>query len=259
MKRLRVTRLQAGIVCLMIAIAVISRLDCAQGAPMKDTTAQPEPEARVLLDFFKTWNFDQQSNGEVPAGFSAFTVGSEGSPMWIVQNDPDAPSTPNLLRPSAACATQNCFDVLLVDAVRYEYLDLLVRIRLTRTSPESSGAAGVVFGARDRGNFYAVTVDASGHHLEVLRVQDGKPTSLASTDMTLKKVVWHLLRIRRSTISKEYIEVVFDGMQALSVEDNTFGTGQIGLVTRGPAAVDFDTLTAAPLYSQKPLSGPAAY
>jgi hypothetical protein len=60
-------------------------------------------------------------------------------------------------------------------------------------------------------------------------------------------------------MSKEYIEVFFDGAQIFSVEDRTFETGRIGLIARGAATVEFDNLTAAPLYSQKPLSGPAAY
>ena len=68
------------------------------------------------------------------------------------------------------------------------------------------------------------------------------------------------MRVRRNTIiSKEYIEVFFDGQQVFSVEDRTFRTGQIGLMARGTSAVAFDNLSTAPLYSQKPLSSPAPY
>ena len=89
---------------------------------------------------------------------------------------------------------------------------------------------------------------------------EGKATLLAHSTVTSKQVVWHLLRVRRNTImSKEYIEVFFDGAQIFSVEDKTFGVGRIGLITLGAATAEFDNLTAAPLYSQKPLSGPAAY
>jgi hypothetical protein len=105
-----------------------------------------------------------------------------------------------------------------------------------------------------------VTANLAGKDIEVTRVQDGKATTLAHAELAPKKVAWHLLRVRRNTIiSKEYIEVFLDGLQVFSVEDKTFGTGQIGLVTRGSAMAEFDNFTAAPLYSQKPLSGPAAY
>jgi hypothetical protein len=118
----------------------------------------------------------------------------------------------------------------------------------------------LVFAVRDHQNYYAVTVDLSGKEMQVLRVQEGKATALAHGTVTPKQVVWHLLRVRRNTImSQEYIEVFFDGAQIFSVEDKTFGTGQIGLITRGAATAEFDNLTAAPLYSQKPISGPAAY
>ena len=71
---------------------------------------------------------------------------------------------------------------------------------------------------------------------------------------------WHALRVRRNTIiSKEYIEVFFDGVHVLSIEEKTISPGQIGLLTGGAATVAFDNLNAAPLYSQKPLSPPAAY
>jgi hypothetical protein len=258
----RATVLRCGVVCVVIAIAVSGILGCARialaGEPMAAT--QMPSESRVPFDLFKTWNFDKEKAEQTPADFSSFSVGGAGSPMWVVASDPSAQTPPNLLKQSAPCSAEDCFQVLLVDALQYEYLDLIVRIRLADASGRSNGSAGVVFGARDHRNYYAVTVDPSGKDMQVVRVQDGKATTLAHAEIPSKKIAWHLLRVRRNTIiSKEYIEVFFDGLQVFSVEDKTFGTGQIGLVTRGPATAEFDNLTAAPLYSQKPLSGPAAY
>ncbi len=262
MKPVRATVFRCGVVCVVITMAVSGVLGYARialaGEPM--AAAQPPSESRVPFDLFKTWNFDKERAEQTPAGFSSSRVGSAGGPMWVVAQDPSAQTPPNLLKPSAPCSAEDCFQVLLVDALKYEYLDLIVRIRLADTSGRSNGSAGVVFGARDHQNYYAVTVDPSGKDMQVTRVQDGKATTLAHAEIPPKKVAWHLLRIRRNTIiSKEYIEVFFDGLQVFSVEDKTFGTGQIGLVTRGPATAEFDNLTAAPLYSQKPISGPAAY
>lgn len=245
----------------VMTIAVSGMLGCARVALAAESVVatQPPSEFQVPVDLFKTWNFDKDSVEQMPAGFSSFSVGSEGAPMWVVAQDPSARTPPHILKQSAPCSGE-CFQVLVVDALQYDYLDLIVRIRLADTSGRSNGSAGVVFGVRDRQNYYAVTVDQSGKDMQVIRMQDGKATTLAQAEIAPKQVVWHLLRIRRNTIlSKEYIEVFFDGLQVFSVEDKTFGTGQIGLVTRGPATAEFDNLTAAPLYSQKPLSGPAAY
>jgi hypothetical protein len=262
MKPLCVTVVRRGAVCVMITMVVFGVLGCSgiarAGEPVVAT--QPPSESRVPVDLFKTWNFDKEKTERTPAGFSSFSVGGSGAPLWMVAQDPSAQTPPNLLTQSAPCTMDDCSEVLLVDALEYEYLDLIVRIRLVETSGRSNGSAGVVFGARDHRNYYAVTVDPSGKKMQVARVQDGKATTLAHAEIPPKQVAWHLLRVRRNTIiSKEYIEVFFDGLQVFSVEDNTFGIGQIGLVTRGPATAEFDNLTAAPLYSQKPLSGPAAY
>ena len=262
MKPLRATVLRYGVLCVGITMAVSGVLGytgmALAGEPMAAT--QPPSESRVPFDLFKTWNFDKERAEQTPAGFSSLSVGSEGAPIWVVEQNPTAQTPPNLLKQSAPCSSEDCVRVLLVDALQYEYLDLIVRIRLADTSGRSNGSAGMVFGARDHQNYYAVTVDPSGKHMEVGLVQGGKITTLAQAEIPPKKVAWHLLRVRRNTIiSKEYIEVFFDGLQVFSVEDKTFGTGQIGLVTRGSATAEFDNLTAAPLYSQKPLSGPAAY
>lgn len=261
MKPLRATVFRWGAVCLVITLVVSSGQGYAQIARAGESMVATQPsESRVPFDLFKTWNFDRDKAEQTPAGFSSFSVGNGDAPLWVVAQDPNAQSPPNLLRQSASCRSEDCHQLLLVDALQYEYLDLIVRVRLADTSDGSRGSAGVVFGARDHQNYYAVTVNPSGKEMEVACVQEGKVTRLAHAEIPPKKVAWHLLRVRRNTIiSKEYIEVFFDGLQVFSVEDKTFGAGQIGLLTWGPATAEFDNLTAAPLYSQKPLSGPAAY
>lgn len=78
--------------------------------------------------------------------------------------------------------------------------------------------------------------------------------------LKVKPVEWHTLRVQRNTIiSKDFVETFFDGRLALSVEDQTLGVGQIGLMVRGEIAARFDNFNAAPLYSSRPLSAPAAY
>ncbi|HWC51907.1 MAG TPA: hypothetical protein VG453_09465, partial [Nitrospira sp.] len=75
-----------------------------------------------------------------------------------------------------------------------------------------------------------------------------------------KPVDWHSLRMNRDTIiSKDVIEVFFDGRLMLSVQDQTLGLGEVGLVVRGQSPLHFDSLHAVPLFSQRPVSNPAAY
>ena len=215
----------------------------------------------MAQDLFKLWNFDTQAAGETPAGFSSHTVGAGLAGLWTVQPDAGAPTFPNILMQGAPCPVKECVQVLLVDELVYEYPDVTVRLRLTEAATGvSKGWAGLALGARDARSFYAVVVDLSVKVAEVIRLIEGSATVIGRAPVKQSKTPWHHLRARRHTIiSKEYLEVAFDGEIVLSVEDKTLGAGQIGLVTKGDAMVAFDNLHAAPLYSQKPLSPPAAY
>jgi len=55
------------------------------------------------------------------------------------------------------------------------------------------------------------------------------------------------------------IEVFFDGRLMASVQDQTLGLGQVGLIVWGQSPLHFDSLHAVPLFSQRPVSNPAAY
>ena len=247
----------AATVCALVTGLVPSaRSDVANGESM----ARDQPaHAAVPFELFRAWNFDKQTEGEKPEGFTPYTLGGGSSAIWLVERDSGAPSVPNIIRQSAPCSADPCFQMLIVDDLVYEYPDVTVRLRVAPTQG-ATGEAGLVFAARDRTTFYAATVDVSAKSVEVLQSVEGKIAVLARSPVTVKNVPWHALRVRRNTIiSKEYIEVFFDAVHILSIEEKAISSGQIGLVTRGSAMVAFDNLNAAPLYSQKPLSPPAAY
>lgn len=263
MKRVRAKRVPWAVPALIMSIFSLFMffMDCAHAASVGEPTLPvTTTETRVPLDLFKLWNFDKQAGGQPPEGFSLHTVNGGEIMSWVVEQDSRSPSAPNIVRPSAACPSENCLQILLADALRFDYFDLVVRIRLGEDTGNAKGAAGLIFGARDERNFYAATIDRSGQYMEVLRMQDGQAVSLGQTEIHSRKEEWHSMRVRRNTImSKEYIEVFFNGLQVFSIEDQTFRTGQIGLITRGAAVASFDNLTTAPLYSQRTLSSPAPY
>ena len=122
------------------------------------------------------------------------------------------------------------------------------------------GRGGIVIGLKDETHFYAAVVDLAARKLQVVRVLGEQVTVLGETAITPKPVEWHSLRINRDTIiSKDVIEVFFDGRLIQSVQDQTLGRGQIGLLVWGQSPLHFDSLHAVPLFSQRPVSNPAAY
>jgi hypothetical protein len=146
----------------------------------------------------------------------------------------------------------------VADQLHYEYPDVTVRLRFPAEG--GTGQGGIVIGLQDERHFYAAVVDLAAKKVEVIRVLDDQVAVLGETAITPKAVEWHSLRMNRDTIiSKDVIEVFFDGRLLLSVQDQTLGLGQVGLLVRGTSPMNFDSLHAVPLFSQRPVSSPAAY
>jgi hypothetical protein len=251
-------------VCVVLAWAVIagewsfcverSHAIQAESHAEKETNLKDQAQAGL----FNRWTFDQQKSGEAPAGFSMLGFG-EGPPAdWTIKVDSDAPSASNILVVKSSCQAVTCYRLIVANGFQYEYPDVSVRMRFPLDA--ATGVGGVVFGVKDATHFYAAVVDLATKTLEVSRVVDGQETKLGRSSMTSKPVPWHTLRIQRNTIfSKDFIETFFDGQLVVTVEDQSLAIGQVGLLVRGQSAIDFDSLHAIPLFSQRPLSGPAAY
>lgn len=222
-------------------------------AIQKESTAEKAEnlEKQVKGGLFNFWNFDRQPTGKIPEGFMQAIYGDGQKGTWNIEAVGTAPSAPNAVSAVSRCAA--CSQLLIAKDLQYEYPDLSVRL-------EGQGTIGIVFGFKDLENFYAALADLPGKTLRVIHVIAGKESVLGEAPLKAKAVEWHTLRVQRNTIvSKDFIETSFDGQITLSVEDQLLGLGQIGLLVRGDASVHFDTFNAAPLYSQRPLSPPAAY
>lgn len=213
---------------------------------------------QALGGLFHRWTFDQQTPEDALSGFTSFVVGEDAAPMWAITAQQESPSPPNILKGEPSCRTDSCYQLLVADKLQYEYPDVTVRMRF----PEDGGVGqgGIVIGLKDERHFYAAIVDLAAKKLEVVRILGDQVTVLGESAVTPKSVDWHSLRMNRDTIiSKDVIEVFFDGKLMLSVQDQTLGLGQVGLIVRGKSPLHFDSLHAVPLFSQRPVSNPAAY
>jgi len=253
-----------GRVFVVLALAVIAGEwnVCVERSHAIQAESRAEKEANLKGqaqgDLFNRWTFDQQKSGEAPAGFSMLEFGEGPTADWTIKVDADAPSAPNILAVNSSCQAITCYRLIVADGFQYEYPDVSVRMRFPVGA--ATGVGGFVFGVKDATHFYAAVVDLATKTLEVSRVVDGKETSLGRSSIMPKAVPWHTLRIQRNTIlSKDFIETFFDGKLVVTVEDQSLAAGQVGLLVRGYATLDFDSLHAIPLFSQRPLSAPAAY
>lgn len=249
-------------VLLVLAMTASEWSFCVEGAQAIQAESRTEKEANLKGQaqggLFNRWTFDQQKSGEAPAGFSMLGFGEGPAADWTIRADTDAPSASNILVVNSSCQAVTCYRLIVADGFQYEYPDITVRMRFPVDA--AAGVGGVVFGVKDATHFYGAVVDLATKTLEVSRVVDGKETRLGRSSITPKAVPWHTLRIQRNTIiSKDFIETFFDGQLVVTVEDQSLATGRVGLLVRGKTALDFDSLHAIPLFSQRPLSAPAAY
>ena len=253
-----------GMASIVLGVAVIAGewSFCVERSQAIQSESRAEKEANLKGQaqggLFNRWTFDQQKSGEAPAGFSMLEFGEGPAAAWTIKADTDAPSASNILAVNSSCQAVTCYRLIVADGFQYEYPDVSVRMRFP--VDVAMGVGGVVFGVKDATHFYAAVVDLATKTLEVSRVVDGKETRLGRSSIMPKAVPWHTLRVQRNTIlSNDFIETYFDGQLVVTVEDQSLAIGQVGLLVRGQAAVNFDSLHAIPLFSQRPLSAPAAY
>jgi hypothetical protein len=222
------------------------------------TEKQANLKQQALGGLFHRWTFDQQTPEDALSGFAQFIVGGDAPPVWTVAAEREAPSPPNILKAESSCRTGSCYQLLVAQKLEYEYPDVSVRLRFPGEG--GVGQGGIVIGLQDEQHFYAAIIDLAAKTLEVVRVLGDQVTVLGEAAITPKPIEWHSLRMNRDTIiSKDVIEVFFDGKLMLSVRDQTLGLGEIGLLVRGQSPLYFDSLHAVPLFSQRPVSNPAAY
>ncbi len=243
----------------VVCLGILAEHDLVYGVPQEtqeEKVRNFQKQARGGL--FQKWTFDNDRADSEPVGFVRQVSTDEPSAEWVVKKDETAPSPPHVISGSSTCSTP-CYQLLLARDLEYEYPDLSVRVR-TPKETETGGTGGVIFGAKDRHNFYAAVVDLGAARVQVTRVVSGQETMLAHASVTLKPGDWHSLRVQRNTIvSKDFIEVVVDGTLVLSVEDQALGLGQVGLAVVGTSSMLFDSVHAVPLFSHRPLSLPPAY
>lgn len=246
-----------GFVALAFVLCTgIPDLFAEDAEPLKEL---PRAVLRHTPPIFQEWNFEKNLDAVPPPGFSSHTLGHGYPGEWKVITDDDAPSRSHALLQATPCPDSSCYQLLINEAIRVEYVDLTVGILSKLGTPTS--AAGLVLGLQDLKNFYAVFIYPASNMVKAYRFSDGEPTLIEEHKVIPnRRTPWHFLRVQRNTIvSKEFFEISFDNQFFLSVYDSTFKTGQIGLITTGNGKFAFDNLRAVELVTSEPLSRPPAY
>ncbi len=245
-----------GLVLVMAMSCVV--MTASVGYSEQQPQELPKPFHKTTPPLFQEWNFDHSALSDLPDGFTKAVGGSSGKGGWTVKEDPSASSRPHLVEQRLQCAEDWCYQLLIAEGAVAEYVDLSVQIKLNLGTP--TGKAGLAYGIQDDKNFYAAVVEPRTNEVVVYVVKNGEPTELGRESLIPRSADWHFLRVQRNTIiSKEFTEISFDHHLVISVSDQSFKKGQLGLVAIGDGSFSFDNLRAMELQSNRPLSRPSAY
>jgi hypothetical protein len=194
----------------------------------------------------KTINFDGDSVGKQPEGFS-FGLTGQGKPgVWVVAKDSSSPGGKNVLAQTDADPTGYRFPVAVFDGITAADVDVSVKFK--PISGKKDQGAGIVWRYKDNNNYYIVRANALENNVVLYKVENGKRTDLplkgeGRTYGKKEKVpsgVWGTLRV---VAAGNHFEVYHDGKKLYEVEDETFKDGgKVGLWTKADSVIHFDDL-----------------
>lgn len=188
----------------------------------------------------KTFNFDSDPVGKVPAGFTSYATGGGPAGKWVVTEMSDAPSSKYVVVQTDADSTDTRFPVLIADSGDYPDLDISVKGKATAGKIDQG--IGLVFRFRDPKSYYVVRANALENNVRLYKMVNGKRLQFAGANTKVSSGQWHTLRV---VAKGDHISCWFDGKQLIDSHDKTYGTGKVGLWTKADSVIAFDDLTVA--------------
>jgi hypothetical protein len=192
-------------------------------------------------------DFESDTAGQPPTGFSFALTGSGRPGVWNVRKDEGAVEQGNVLAQTDADRTSDRFPVAVVSDVTAKDVDISVRFR-----PVSGGvdqAAGLVWRYQDANNYYIVRANALEQNVVLYKVENGKRTDLPvkgsgrtyGKKAPVPKNMWSQMGV---TVRGSLFTVSLNGQGLYEVEDTTFSAaGKVGVWTKADSVTYFDDLT----------------
>lgn len=191
-------------------------------------------------------DFEKDTPGRPPAGFSTTLTGSGQPGVWVVVEDASAPAGHLVLAQTHADSTSHRFPLCMLDAVSAKDAEISVKVK--PVSGRVDQGAGIVWRYRDQDNYYIVRANALEGNVVLYKVQNGKRTDLPlkgegrtyGKKTNVPSGTWSTLAV---TVKGSLFEVSFNGTRLYQVEDTTFpDAGRVGLWTKADSVIRFDDL-----------------
>jgi hypothetical protein len=225
-------RLVLGAVAILVTAGSISAAGAETAAPM-------------VVDF------ERADLGRAPSGFTIARTGHGEAPVWVVQEDPTAPSGKRVLVQTSTDTTGSRFPLCVYDAV--SAADVILSVKFKPISGTVDQAAGLVWRYQNPDNYYLVRANALESNVVLFKVEGGKRSNLKplgagllsySKKATVEAGSWQSLEVR--AVASRF-SVFLNGEPLFEVEDTTFrAPGKVGLWTKADSVTAFDDLVVTP-------------
>ena len=186
----------------------------------------------------ETISFDKEPPGAAPPGWRTGVTG-RGSPKWLVEADPTAPSKPNVLKQAGSGTFPWCVkpDAQLADGY--------IEVKFKPLSGREDQAGGLVWRWKDGDNYYVARANALENNVSLYYTQNGKRNTLKYVDAPVARNAWHTLRVE---FAAKKIRVILDGKQYIEMDDDHFpAAGAVGVWTKADSVTLFDDFSYGPL------------
>lgn len=191
-------------------------------------------------------DFEKDKPGSAPAGFQTALTGSGKPGVWVVVEEPGAPSGHLVLAQTDADPTGYRFPVCVLDAVTTK--DAEISVKFKPVSGREDQGAGIVWRYRDQDNYYVVRANALEGNVVLYKVQNGKRTDLPlkgegrtyGKKAAVPSARWSTLGVN---VKGNLFEVILNGTKLYEVEDATLlDAGKVGVWTKADSVIRFDDL-----------------
>jgi hypothetical protein len=180
----------------------------------------------------KSWDFENDAEGKLPAGWSAAKTGEGPGSVWKIV----ATGMGRALAQASSEGPNSLFNLCIVEGAKYGDVDLSVRVKAI--SGEKDRGGGLVWHYRDKDNYYVCRWNPLENNFRVYHVIDGKRTQLADSNVAAAPDEWHTVR---AVQQGNHIQCNLDGKLLLDVADGTLpDAGAVGVWCKSDAVSWFD-------------------
>ena len=181
--------------------------------------------------------FDMDPAGTLPADWTAGVTG-RGNPRWVVEQDPEAPSKPNVLKQTGSGDFPWCVRKASTLA------DGFVEVKFKPLSGREDQAGGVMWRWKDGNNYYVARANALEDNVSLYYTENGSRKTIKYVKAPVAGNQWHTLR---AEFRGQRIRVLLDGKAYIELDDSHIaGPGAVGVWTKADSVTAFDDFSFGP-------------